>query len=219
MLFNLDETERLDSIDRANNKHAGSAKQFLNQIDLRSSKFSKVTMRILRDFSFLKLPEIGEQIRIRTQRQLNLVSLLLKIVEVHQEIDELTIATYTLNREAYEATIGLLKNGRVKKLNLILASSISFRNPTYYRELKEKVSNLARNFDVHLTFVWCHFKITLAKCGENFYQHEGSMNYSMNNMAEQILLENNRETYDYDYDFLNRVMTGRESNKATEVIC
>lgn len=218
MLFDLEEIE-INSIDRANNRHASSAKKFLNQIDLRPSKFSKLTLKIIKDFSSLELPKAGEQIRIRTQRQLNLVSLLLRIVDLNMTIDELTIATYTLNREAFEVVIGLLENGRIKKINLILASSISFRNPKYYRELKEKILKLSRDFDIHLTFVWCHFKITLAKCGDNFYQHEGSMNYSMNNMAEQILLENNRETYEYDYDFLNRIMTGIDTNKATEVIC
>jgi hypothetical protein len=65
--------------------------------------------------------------------------------------------------------------------------------------------------------VWSHLKITLARCGNNFYQFEGSMNYSMNNMAEQIVFENNKDLYDFDYYFIIETMQDT-NNKALEII-
>lgn len=112
-----------------------------------------------------------------------------------------------------------MKAGTIKKLSVLLASSYSFRDEKYYNQLKIDFIELGDlGFDIHLTFAWSHFKITLAKCGDDYYQFEGSMNYSENNMAEQILFENNKQTYDYDYKFITGIVQ-QTDNAALEVIC
>jgi len=194
-------------------------KEFLAKWDIRAEKVKKQTMicinNILTDF---RLPLPGEQMRIRTQQQINLISIIFKIIQQHKKIEELTIATYTLNKEVFSLLIALLRKKTIEKLNLFLTSAYSFRDKEYYEKLKRNATSLGNNYDFHLVFAWLHFKISLVKCGDNFYQFEGSMNYSMNNMAEQILLENNKETYDYDYNFINKIMIQKE-NKALEIVC
>jgi len=72
--------------------------------------------------------------------------------------------------------------------------------------------------NVTLVYAHSHLKITILKAGENYIQMEGSMNYSANQMSEQISIENNKSTYDFDYNFLNVILHNRK-NKALEIIC
>ena len=194
------------------------AKQFLNEIDLRKEKLKKTTLKIVSTLNEFPLPEKGEQIRIRTQTQINLISLVLKLAHDYGVIDELTITTYTLNKESFAVLKEFLETGKILKLNLLIASSYSFREPDYFNFLKQTCLKLSQRHAVSLVCAWIHFKITLARCGEDFYQFEGSMNYSTNNMAEQLLLCNDRIIYDYDYSFIN-IKLREIKNAALEIVC
>ena len=197
-----------------------TAKDFLDGLNIDTSQLKKNTWQLINNsLEQIRLPLSGERIRIRTQQSINLIGFILKIIEVHGIIEELTITTYTLNRYALSIISDLVKTNKIIKLNILLASAYSFRKPEYYRKLKTDFSILSRDgFDVHLVFAWAHFKVTLAKCGGDYYQHEGSMNYSDNNMAEQLSFENNKAIYDYDYDFIiNKVIQSGQA--AIEVIC
>ena len=196
-------------------KYKGDAKLFLERNRVyRRENIKKTTYKYISNSSDIPIPSRGEQIRIRTQQQMNLIVIILKLVDIHGVIDELTIATYTLNREAMSILTQLKSAGKIGKINLLIASSYGFRDPKWKGEMEQ----ICKDNEMHLTFAWCHFKITLAKCGDDYYQFEGSMNYSTNNMAEQISFENNQEIYDWDYEFINGVMKDR-NNKALEVIC
>jgi len=180
------------------------SKQFIDGIDIRELPIGNQTRQILKRMGDFELPKPNMQLRIRTQSQLNLILVVLKIIEKHKTIDEATVSTFTLNKEAWAVFMRLVDENKIKKLNLIIASSYAFRVPKEYEQFK--TDSKIRN-NVRLIFAWSHLKISLFKCKKNYYQVEGSMNYSQNNMAEQILVENNKATYDYDYDFLNNIMT------------
>ncbi|MDP2685000.1 MAG: hypothetical protein Q8P20_08265 [bacterium] len=198
-------------------KYKGNSKKFLDSIDIRAENVTKTTFEIIKNMKDFEMPLIGMQLRIRTQSQLNLIFLVMKVVEQNHIAEEITIATYTLNKEAYSILLDLVKSGRIKKLSLLIASSYSFRDPEYFEYLKKNTTEVAGKYDVHLVFAWVHFKITLIRCGENFYQIEGSMNYSQNNMAEQLLIENVKTSYLYDYDFIHNF--SQQKNKALNIIC
>lgn len=212
----------LENIDIRNNKMEKwyeNSKKVLDKWDIRSENCKKNTFLIIYNLiNDLRLPKKNEQLRIRTQQQINLISLIIKILDIHKKIDELTIATYTFNRESILIIKNLIESKHIIKLNLLLTSSYTFRNPKLYEWIKDIAWELFKNYDFHLTFAWLHLKISLIKCEDDYYQFEGSMNYSTNNMIEQILFENNKETYDYDYNFLNKIIRDKE-NKALEVIC
>jgi len=109
----------------------------------------------------------------------------------------------------------MIENEKIGRLNLVLAPFFKIRQEKYYNELKE-ICKKTKN--VHLTFAHSHLKITLIRAGNDYYQMEGSMNYSGNQMAEQIVIENNRLTYDFDYNFLLTILAQRK-NKSLEFIC
>jgi hypothetical protein len=187
-------------------------------MDIRIEHLKKYTVRILSDVNAIPIPAPGEQFRIRTQTQINLISIILALLHKHEMVDEITISTYTLNKEAWEVLKDLMASKKLQRLNLFLASAYSFRNPEYYRLLKHECVELSQEYDIHLTFAQLHFKITLIRCGENYYQHEGSMNYSTNNLAEQLIFENRKPSYDYDYTFMHETILA-SNLKALEIIC
>jgi hypothetical protein len=198
-------------------RHAARAKQILDEMDIRTTKATKQTLQVLSRLDDIILPAPGEQIRIRTQAEVNMIALVLAVLRRHGRIDQMAIATYTLNVEAWDILRSMVRGGKVRSCYLLLASSYSFRHPEQYVGFKRDAVELALHHDFHLAFAWSHFKITLLKCGSDHYQIEGSLNYSRNNMAEQMLFENNAETYLHDYDFITRLMIDR-GRKATEVI-
>ena len=198
-------------------KYRSKAKIFLKNCDIRPSAITKKTMLTIANALEINLPKKDEQFRIRTQTQLSMLAIVLSVLRKHDLIDELTIATYTLNREAYNLLTALLGK-RISKINLFLASSYTFRDAKYYDFLKKDAKRLMLDFDYHLVFAWSHLKITLIRCGDDFYQLEGSMNYSQNNLAENLVFENCRESYEYDYEFVLETMT-KTTHKALEIIC
>jgi len=199
-------------------KYREDVRVFLEEMKIFEIKSKKTRKMLVKVFDDLKLPFPGEQFRIRTQQQMNLIVLILRILKEHGMIDELTIATYSLNKEAFNIIRDLIKVGKIKKTNFFLASSNRFRNENHLNYLINESKALVEiGFHVSFVLAWSHFKITLAKCGSDFYQFEGSMNYSMNNMAEQIIFENNQKLYDFDYDFITKTMLDSD-NKALEII-
>lgn len=195
------------------------AKRFLDETHLHREYFKAPTYKILDDIltTFI-LPQKGEQLRIRTQQQINLISLVLKILDVHKAIDELIIGTYTFNREANSILFDLLKQKKINRLLLFLSSSYAFREPEYYRELKEKILEYqARGYFINCLFGWLHLKITLCQCRDDYYHIEGSMNYSSSSQAEQLLFENRKSIYEMDRAFFHDVIA-QKKNKALEVV-
>ncbi len=190
-------------------------KLFLESLSIRTTVIKNNTFTILGNLDSYDLPKIGELQRIRTQTQINLVSILLKMVSIHGKIDELLISTYTFNREALNIVDDLVAAGKIESIFLFLTSSMDFRD----KAQKERIIRTAKKWKIptRLAFAWLHWKITLAKCGENYYQHDGSMNYSTNNMAENITFGNDKSQYSADYELIDQVMM-KNDTKALEIV-
>ena len=199
-------------------KYRDDVRVFLDEMRIFEIKPEKIVGMIIKAFDDLKLPLSGEQLRIRFQQSINLIVLILRILKEHGTIDELSIVTYSLNKIAFNILRDTIQAGKIKKVNFVLSSSNRFRNEKHLNYLiNESKALFENNFDISFVMAWTHSKITLARCGENYYQFEGSMNYSMNNMAEQIIFENNKELYDFDYELISKTMQDT-NNKALEII-
>lgn len=83
-------------------RHPKKGKIFLDKINIRSEDIRSQTAKIAKSLNDFQMPLPREQVRIRTQTQLNLISIILKLAHLHELIDELTIATYTLNKETFQ---------------------------------------------------------------------------------------------------------------------
>jgi len=214
-LFEIKEIESKAKIDFGADNYNKSIKIFMDE-NVFLTKRVKSQYEIVADaINDLKLPEKGETIRIRTQRQLNLFCVISKILYIHTKIGTLYICTYTLNNDIFDNIVGMVKSGKIGKLKLMIASSYNFRNEKMYNKLKE-VCTATDN--INLVFAWSHFKISIALVGDNFYHWEGSMNYSINNMAENLILSNDKELCENDINFIDKIMINRKT-KALEIIC
>jgi len=163
----------------------------------------------------LDLPKKGEVIRMRTQRQLNLFCIVAKILYIHGKIDMLYISTYTLNNDIFDNLVNLVNGGKIGKLKLLVASSYSFRNEKMYNKFKT-VCFATEN--INLVFANSHMKISIATtCGQS-YHWEGSMNYSINNLAENLIMSNDADLCKKDMDFIDKIVMDAK-NKSLEIIC
>lgn len=203
-----------NSPQKSKNKHKIFMQENNIFIDKKKSQYN-IIYNLLND---LELPKKGETYRIRTQQSINLFGILSKILYENEIIEELVITTYTMNIDIFKIIIKMFDEGKIKKIYLMLASSYSFRSPENYTYFKNICRDrFDKGMDITLIFVWCHFKITLCKTKYDYYQFEGSMNYSINNMAENIIICNDKEVYENDENFIKNIMTD-STNKALEII-
>ncbi len=167
----------------------------------------------------IPIPEKGKQVRIRTQVSMNMLAVLLKILDKHKKIDDLVIATYSFDRNSVIAVLDLFKAGKIKSFGLLLSDTYSYRYKNLYEKIKKEMLFLKKSgLNCWLVFATNHMKITLIKCKGNYYQIEGSMNYSVNNLCEQVSIENCKETYDRDFKLLSEIIPSFE-NFALERVC
>lgn len=196
------------------------SKIFMESVNIKSADIKNKMFPLLADVSEkIPIPGIDHQVRIRTQVSMNMLALMLKIIKKHKKIDCLIIATYSLDENSLVSILSLIQSGIVKKLGVLLSDTYSYRYKKLYSKIIESFLRLKKDgFDVWLVFATTHLKITLCQCAENYYHIEGSMNYSINNLCEQILIENNKEIYDYDYEILSNLIS-KKKNKALRIIC
>ncbi len=196
------------------------SKIFLESCHVHTKEIKNKIFVLMQDvMEEIPVPKKGFQIRIRTQVSMNMLSYFLKILKKHNTVDCLTIATYSFDKSSLLIILDLVKSGAVKVLKLILSDTYSYRYKSQYEQLKVKMSDLKHmGYNVSLVFCTNHMKITLIQCGKDYYQIEGSMNYSVNNLCEQISIENCKETYDHDYKLLVDIIPDLK-NKALEVVC
>lgn len=195
------------------------SKIFLESVHVNTNPLRKKMFKLIQDVEDdIPLPAIGEQVRIRTQVSLNMLALLLKVIRSHGEAQSVTIATYSFETSSLNALLEIFEAGKISELSLFLSDSTSFRYKNF-GEIERKILSLKKKgFNVRLAFATTHLKITLIQCGENYYQIEGSMNYSINNLCEQVSIENCKETYDYDFNLINNIMPAIKS-KMLRVVC
>ena len=198
-------------------KDFSAEKQLLETFSIRYDFISKSTFYALSHIHDFRLPSPGEQVRFRVQTQLNLTTIILKILETHAHIDECIILSFSFNRESCQIFQNLLAAGHITNFWLYVASSYTYRDVEHYERLKQWALSLQQR-NCHLAFVPSHAKITLIQCEENYYQMEGSMNFTTNTRVEHLLLENRKESYEYDKQFIESEIL-QMNEKALEIIC
>jgi len=190
-----------------------NAQTILDGINIKSSVVGVRTAKVLTNLDPSSItPKKDEQLRIRTQSELNMISVVISLCQ-NRKADEVIISTYSLNKEALDILCAMYESRTIKKLSIIMASSISYRNPDHKLDMINKCNDLGFN----LAFVYSHLKILLMRIGDDYYQSEGSMNFSRNNSAENLIIENNKKMYDHDRHFLLHTMLSKD-HKAIEII-
>lgn len=132
------------------------------------------------------------------------------IVQHNLIIKELTIITLSITRNNIEALDELIVKGYCNKINLVL-SEYYIRTEkikqTKTIELLIKITSDNENFNLYTTET--HQKIVLLHTSlDNKIVFHGSANMKGSQNYEQLMIDNNDELYDFNYESLNKLKNG-----------
>ena len=158
---------------------------------------SKMLIQQNMKLSFLEnaLPEIREDTTytIVTQKVVNPYSFILVALKT-SPIENLYIATYSINLKAVEIICSLLDEGLIKNFVLILNCNMKFK-------MKGKEVALMAEAEKRDNFTilkkYSHAKVTLIEQTARYIVISGSGNYSENPKIEQYTVNNSRELFDF----------------------
>ena len=155
--------------------------------------------RVSKINNLIKLPEKNEQIRIITQKSFNAFSLLLYLLE-SQNINECYLTSYNIDVNTIKGLDFLLKEGKIKKITVLISKMLIAASPTSYKMLKDLASD---KFNVILCMN--HTKMILANTKNKHYVIEGSGNLTAGARIEQYLFEECQETYNFHKNWIENV--------------
>jgi len=127
------------------------------------------------------------------------------IVEKNYFVEELTVSTLSMNQNNIDSLANLLKGGYVGKLNLIISHYF------YSHERHDLIPYIYETLDINnqfqLVVVRSHCKICLIKTDNNdkIVIH-GSANLRSSGNFEQMMIENNENLYDFNYEYQKTMM-------------
>jgi len=188
--------------------------QDLNEIKQITHEYISFQSAYINSFKEIVLPKKNEVLSIRTQRQLNIFTFFLKMIEQNGSIDYLSIQTYTFDQKTLVALYSLLEENKIKNLQIIMTETAMFRIPKIYAQLKDLFSNHKR---CNLVFYWVHSKVNLIESGGNKYVLDGSGNFSMNAQIEYYNLFNSEKMFDFDKEWQNEFLFKELKRKKHEI--
>ena len=140
------------------------------------------------------LPSPGEMFFLETTNSFNAFTFITYILKEKGCIDELFVATYSINQRILNSLQNYINKGALNEVNIYISETIKHRNPTATQLLES--FNIAYPF-FRLQYAYSHKKITCIRCGEEYFVIEGSGNFSENAAEEQYLFVNSKELYEF----------------------
>lgn len=127
------------------------------------------------------------------------------IVSKNLHVKEMTISTLSLSQNNIDSLAGLLQGGYVEKLNVIVSAYwyAHERNelvPYFYQEC-----DIDNKFQLAVAGSHCKLCIFETMLGNKVVIH-GSANLRSSQNIEQIVIEENKELYDFNADFQNKII-------------
>lgn len=165
--------------------------------DIKRDNFMKIHTAKVETLKELngRLPQCGEIFFLWTINSFNAFTFIPYIIRECGFIDELLITTYSINMRIVDSLIRYIDKGKIKHVSLFISDSIKFRMPKVYDHLSALVAHRADVLKIF--YSWNHSKVTLINAGGNFYDVEGSGNFSENAQHEQYIFLNSKEVYDF----------------------
>ena len=126
------------------------------------------------------------------------------IVEKNYLVEELTISTLSMNQNNVDSLCNILKAGYVGKLNLII--SHYFYSHEKWGLIPYIYEKLDINNQFQLIVTRSHCKICLIRTPEQHIVIHGSANLRTSGNIEQIMIEESKELYDFNYSYQRDIM-------------
>jgi len=128
-------------------------------------------------------------------------------------IDELTISTLSLSQNNIDSLANLINGDYLGKLNLIVSDYYFSHERQKLIPYMYEVLDIDNKFQLAVCNTHC--KIAMIKTGNHYITIHGSANLRSSGNIEQIMIENNKELYDFNYEIHNNILnTYKTINKS-----
>lgn len=162
-------------------------------------RFIEKTSQVIEKIKEIKLPVQGEQLRLITTQAFNSIAII-KYIADEEKIKSGKLVIFAINQYAARLLIDLKKEGKLKNTILIISS---LRNPG----IKDKciaVELLKDHFEI--IFITSHAKIAILETEKgNYYNIEGSGNFSYNARLEQYVIDNEKGLFDFSNKWIKEI--------------
>lgn len=182
-------------------EETGLKTQASNSKSLRM-KFDEMHERKIASLKMLmgELPEEDQVFFLETTNSFNAFTFIVYLLKHAGRIDELYIATYSINRRILDSLTKRLQKNEISDVYLYIADSIKYRMP----KVKDQLSTMEKemeNFQVE--YAWTHKKVIAARVGDSHYVVEGSGNFSENTAEEQYIFLKSKRIYEFKTGLTN----------------
>lgn len=162
-------------------------------------KFVEKTYQVIDKIDNIGLPEPGQQLRIITMKVFNAISVIQLIAE-REIITDAVFVIFAINQHAARMLIDLKNKGYIKKAQLVVSS---IRNAGH--ESKSVAVDMLKKY-FQVIYVNSHAKISVIKTEKgNYYNVEGSGNFSFNGRIEQYVIDNDIEIYNFSQEWIEEL--------------
>jgi len=140
------------------------------------------------------LPEENQIYFLETTNSFNAFTFIVYLIKYAGRIDELFIATYSINQRILDSLSKRLAKNEIKNVHLYMAESIRYRMP----KVKDRLQIMAREIEgFSVEYAWTHKKVIAARVGDDHYLIEGSGNFSENTAEEQYIFTKSKRLYGF----------------------
>lgn len=163
-------------------------------------KFQEKNTQIISKVEQIGLPEKKQQLRFVTIKPFNTISIIEYIARKEKIIDSIFVI-FAINKSAAKILIQLKNEGFLSNY-VIYVSSI--RNAGHRR--KSEAVQLLQDAGFNIKFIYSHAKISILKTEKNnYYNIEGSGNFSFNARLEQYIIDNDKKLYQFSQEWISEL--------------
>lgn len=162
-------------------------------------QIQKGMQRINRIKDLSDLPKKGEEFVYFVDGQFDAIDFLQFILQTHNKIDFLGMASYSYSKISANLIRNLVENGIVQECFLASTTSLRTRYPESYSIIESIIGNIERRYTA------LHAKILLVETAKNFYVLDGSGNFSKNARIEQYHFSNNEKLFNFYKENLQKI--------------
>lgn len=128
------------------------------------------------------------------------------IVNHRLKINTLTISTLSLSQNNVDSLAGMLREGRIGQLNLIVSAYFyGHERSALIPYIYKKLDTAANNFQLAVADSHCKTSIFETHAGNKVVIH-GSANLRSSGNLEQFCLEENKELYDFHNEYSTAIL-------------
>jgi hypothetical protein len=161
------------------------AEQFLEIHDRRVETVKHLTGKIPRD---------GEIFFLWTVNSFNAFTFIPFLIKECGAIDELILATYSINIRIIDALMKLVDRSKIHRVEIFISDSIRTRLPRVNDHLQALVE---KRDIIRVRYAWNHAKISLIRIGDLHFVVEGSGNWGENAQHEQYVFLNSKRIFEF----------------------